>query len=108
MLSTKCVRLGTCKLDRFIKKLFLGISKNGRAVLSLIDKQMLEKVFCSNIVPCMSSVDHLFHKAKYMGRNCFNQVWAITFDWRPEISIPELHFESPIQGYTKTLQVGSP
>ena len=47
----------------------------------LIDKQMLEKVFCSNIAPSLSSGNHLFYKAEYMGQSCPNQVWAITFDW---------------------------
>ena len=46
-----------------------------------IYKQMLEKVFCSNIAPSLSSGNHLFYKAEYMGRSCPNQVWAITFDW---------------------------
>ena len=54
-----------------------------RAVLCyiLINKQIFEKVFCSNIAPSLSSGNHLFYKAKYMGRSCPNQVWAITFDW---------------------------
>ena len=47
----------------------------------LINKQMLEKVFCSNIAPSLSSGNHLFYKAEYMGQSCPNQVWAITFDW---------------------------
>ena len=47
----------------------------------LIDKQMLYKVFCSNIAPSLSSGNHLFYKAEYMGRSCPNQVWTITFDW---------------------------
>ena len=42
---------------------------------------MLEKVFCSNIAPSLSSGNHLFYKAVYMGQGCPNQVWAITFDW---------------------------
>ena len=47
----------------------------------LIYKQMLEKVFCWNITPSLSSGNHLFYKAEYMGHSCPNQVWAITFDW---------------------------
>ena len=47
----------------------------------LIDKQMLENVFCSNIALSLSSGNHLFYKAEYMGQSCPNQVWAITFDW---------------------------
>ena len=47
----------------------------------LIYKQMLEKAFCSNIAPSLSSGNHLFYKAEYMGQSCPNQVWAITFDW---------------------------
>ena len=42
---------------------------------------MLEKAFCSNIAPSLSSGNHLFYKAEYMGQSCPNQVWAITFDW---------------------------
>ena len=38
----------------------------------LIDKQMLEKVFCSNIAPSLSSRDHLFYKAEYMRQSCLN------------------------------------
>ena len=44
------------------------------------NKQMLQKVFCSNIAPSLSSGNHLFYKAEYMGQSCPNQVWAITFD----------------------------
>ena len=33
----------------------------------LIDKQMLEKVFCSNFAPSLSSGYHLFYKAEYNG-----------------------------------------
>ena len=71
-----------CPLDRFTKAFFWNF-QNVRAVLCyiLIDKQMLEKVFCSNIAPSLSSGNHLFYKAEYMGRSCPNQVWAITFDW---------------------------
>ena len=47
----------------------------------LIDRQMLEKVFCSNIAPSLSFGNHLFCKAEYMVQSCFNQVWAITFGW---------------------------
>ena len=35
----------------------------------------------SNITPSLSSGNHLFYKAEYMGRSCPNQIWAITFDW---------------------------
>ena len=42
---------------------------------------MLEKVTCSNIAPSLSSGNHIFYKAEYMGQSCPNQVWAITFDW---------------------------
>ena len=31
----------------------------------LIYKQMLEKAFCSNIAPSLSSGNHLFYKAEY-------------------------------------------
>ena len=69
-------------VDRFIKTLFRNFQKC-RAILFdiLIDKQILEKVFCSNIAPSLSSGNHLFYKAEYMGQSCPNQVWAITFDW---------------------------
>jgi len=71
-----------CPLDRFTETLFRNF-QNSRAVLCyiLIDIQMLEKVFCSNIAPSLSSGNHLFYKAEYMGRSCPNQVWTITFDW---------------------------
>ena len=42
---------------------------------------MVEKVFRSNIVPTLSSGNHLFYKAEYMRRSCLNEVLAITFDW---------------------------
>ena len=69
-------------LDRFTKTFFWNF-QNIRAVLCyiLIDKQMLEKAFCSNITLSLSSGNHLFYKAEYMGPSCPNQVWAITFDW---------------------------
>ena len=35
---------------------------------------------CSNIAPFLSSGNHLFCKAEYMGRSYLNQVWAITID----------------------------
>ena len=38
----------------------------------LIDKQILERVFCSNIAPSLSSRNHIFYKAKYMGQGCVN------------------------------------
>ena len=57
------------RLDRFTKTFFWNFQKN-RAVLYyiLINKQMLEKVFCSNMAPSLSSGNHLFYKAEYMGR----------------------------------------
>ena len=60
---------------------------------------MLEKVFCLNIAPSFSSGNHLFHKVEYIGRSCLCQVVAKTFDRRPEISISELYFDNPFQGY---------
>ena len=73
---------GQCILDRFTKTFFWNF-QSIRADLCyiLIYKQMLEKAFCSNIAPSLSSGNHLFYKAEYMGRSCPNQVWAITFDW---------------------------
>ena len=69
-------------LDRFTKTFFWNFQKS-RADLCyiFIYKQMLEKVFCSNSAPSLSSGNHLFYKAEYMGQSCPNQVWAITFDW---------------------------
>ena len=65
-----------------IKTFFWNFQKCEADLCSiLIDKQMLEKVFCSNIAPSLSSGNHLFYKAEYMGQSCPNQVWAITFDW---------------------------
>ena len=71
-----------CTVDRFTKTFFWNF-QNIQAVLCyiLIDKQMLEKAFCSNIAPSLSSGTHLFYKAEYMGRSCLNQVWALAFDW---------------------------
>ena len=71
-----------CTVDRFTKFFFWNFQKT-RAVLCyiLIDKQMLDMAFCSNIAPSLSSGNHLFYKAEYMGQSCPNQVWAITFDW---------------------------
>ena len=71
-----------CTVDRFIKTINWNFQKcKADLCYILIDKQMLEKVFCSNIAPSLSSGNHLFYKAEYMGRSCPNQVWAITFDW---------------------------
>ena len=55
-------------LDRFTKTFFLNF-QNIRADLCyiLIFKQMLEKVFCSNITPSLISGNNLFYKAEYMG-----------------------------------------
>ena len=71
-----------CPLDRFTKTFFSNF-QNSRSDLCymLIYKQMLEKVFCSNIALSLSSGNHLFDKAEYMWRSCPYQVWAITFDW---------------------------
>ena len=71
-----------CILDQFTKTFFWNF-QSIRADLCyiLIYKQMLEKAFCSNIAPSLSSGNHLFYKAEYMGQSCPNQVWAITFDW---------------------------
>ena len=70
------------QLDQFTKTFFWNFQKCW-AVLCyiLIDKQMLHYVFCSNIAPSLSSGNHLFYKAEYMGRSCSYQVWTITFDW---------------------------
>ena len=71
-----------CTLDRFTKTFFRNFqSIPADLCYILIYKQMLEKVFCSNIAPSLSSGNHLFYKAEYMGQSCPNQVWAITFDW---------------------------
>ena len=71
-----------CTLDRFTKTFFWNFqSIPADLCYILIYKQMLEKVFCSNITPSLSSGNHLFYKAEYMGQSCPNQVWAITFDW---------------------------
>ena len=69
-------------LDQFTKTFFWNFqSIQADLCYILIYKQMLEKVFCSNIAPSLSSGNHLFYKAEYMGRSCPNQVWTITFDW---------------------------
>ena len=69
-------------LDQFTKTFFWNFqSIQADLCYILIYKQMLEKAFCSNIAPSLSSGNHLFYKAEYMGRSCPNQVWAITFDW---------------------------
>ena len=60
-------------VDRFTKTFFWKFQKC-RVVLCyiLIDKQMLEKVFCSNITPSLSSRDRLLYKAEYRGQSCPN------------------------------------
>ena len=69
-------------LDQFTKTFFWNFqSIQADLCYILIYKQMLEKAFCSNIAPSLSSGNHLFYKAEYMGQSCPNQVWAITFDW---------------------------
>ena len=69
-------------VDRFTKTFFWNFqSIQADLCYILIYKQMLEKAFCSNIAPLLSSGNHLFYKAEYMGQSCPNQVWAITFDW---------------------------
>ena len=71
-----------CGLDRFTKTFFWNFqSIPADLCYILIYKPMLEKAFCSNIAPSLSSGNHLFYKAEYMGRSCPNQVWTITFDW---------------------------
>ena len=54
----------SCPLNRF-NSIFLLISKIAMCDVS-IDKQMLEKVFCSNITPFLSS-GYLFYKTEYNG-----------------------------------------
>ena len=82
MLCLICQTHTHVQLDRFTKTFFWNF-QSIRADLCyiLIYKQMLEKAFCSNIAPSLSSGNHLFYKAEYMGQSCPNQVWAITFDW---------------------------
>ena len=82
-ISWYCLLLGgTGSVDRFTKTFFWNFqSIPADLCYILIYKQMLEKAFCSNIAPSLSSGNHLFYKAEYMGQSCPNQVWAITFDW---------------------------
>ena len=54
------------------KNLFLEFPKMQELCYILIEKQILEKVFCSNIAPLLSPRDHLFYKAEYMGQSCLN------------------------------------
>ena len=75
-----------------------GRTPNGKCHLKFpfwffahLPKQMLEKVFCSNMVPPWSSGNHLFHKIKYRGWSCLRQVGAITFDWST-LSTGNKHF----------------
>ena len=49
-------------LDRFIKTFFWNFQKcKTDLCYIMIDKQMLEKVFCSNIAPSLSSGNHPLH-----------------------------------------------
>ena len=69
-----------CALDRFKTGWNLQKSRADFCYI-LIYKQMLEKVFCSNIAPSLTSANHLSDKAEYMdGAKYLNQVWALTFD----------------------------
>ena len=71
-----------CEVDRLTKTFFWNFQSIWADLCYiLIYKQMSEKVFCSNIAPSLSSGNHQFYKAEYMGQSCPNQVWAITFDW---------------------------
>ena len=72
----------TCILDWFIKTFFWKFRK-----------------FCSNIAPSLSSGNLLFNKAEYIGWSCLNQELLTGVHKRPQISIPELRFERPLQGY---------
>ena len=82
MLQLSSQMISDCSLDRFTKTFFWNFqSIPADLCYILIYKQMLEKAFCSNITPSLSSGNHLFYKAEYMGRSCPYQVWAITFDW---------------------------
>ena len=77
-----CLTKSCWPLDQFTKTFFWNFqSIQADLCYILIYKQMLEKTFCSNIAPSLSSGNHLFYKAEYMGQSCPNQVWAITFDW---------------------------
>ena len=68
-------------VDRFTKTFFWNFqSIQADLCYILIYKQMLEKAFCSNIAPSLSSGNHLLYKAEYMGRSCPNQVLVITCD----------------------------
>ena len=63
-------------VDRFIKTFFWNFQKcKAGLCYILIDKQMLEKVFSSNITPLLSSRNHLFYKAEYMGRVAWIRFW---------------------------------
>ena len=63
----------SCALDRFTKTFFWNFqSIPADLCYILIYKPMLEKVFCSNVAPSLSSGNHLFYKAEYMGQSCLN------------------------------------
>ena len=63
--------MDACVVDRFIKTFVWNFQKcKVDLCYILIDKQMLEMVFCSNITPSLSSRDHLFNQAEYMGQSC--------------------------------------
>ena len=47
---------------------------------------MLEKAFCSNMAPSLSSGNNLFYKAEYMGRSCPNFMSLDTEHPAPENS----------------------
>ena len=51
-------------------------------------KDMLEKKFCSNIVPSARTGSHFFYTVKYNGWFYKNRFLAITFDWIHSMECP--------------------
>ena len=65
--------MDACVVDRFIQTFFWNFQKcKADLCYILIDKQVLEKAFYSNIAPSLSSRKNLFYKAECMGQSCLN------------------------------------
>ena len=87
--KNKLIWANTCVLNQVWKIFFWNFQKcQAVSCYILVDKQMLEKEFCSNIAPSSSSGNLLFYKAECMGRSCLHQVlgWMVIIGHRPSKS----------------------
>ena len=100
-LASPCVWASEWVVDRFTKTFFWNFqSIQADLCYILIYKQMLEKAFCSNIAPSLSSGNHLFYKAEYMGRH-LNLVSGVSLKRSFRMQFRNAYFRSLVHSSRK-------